>query len=152
MIGPDRQQGLWEYKEQTRIKHAILSNYLTRWMAILGRPRGGTTRRLHFVDSHAGRARYEGGEPGSPILAMEVGEALHRHYKGAVSLECHNVERDPFNFASLRWQVEVAKQDFPSVEVRNYEGASRTGRVTCSPTSGRASTPWSSWTPSATRA
>ena len=123
MIGPDRQQGLWEYKEQTRIKHAILSNYLKRWMAILGRPRASKPRRMHFVDSYAGRAKYAGGEPGSPIRAMEVGEELHHHFKGAFFLECHNVERDPFNFASLRWQVEVAKQDFPSVEARNYEGA-----------------------------
>ena len=123
MIGPDRQQGLWEYKEQTRIKHAILSNYLKRWMAILGRPRASKPRRMHFVDSYAGRAKYTGGEPGSPIRAMEVGEELHHHFKGAFFLECHNVERDPFNFRSLRWEVEVAKQDFPSVDARNYEGA-----------------------------
>jgi three-Cys-motif partner protein len=123
VIGPDRQQGLWEYKEQTRIKHAILSNYLKRWMAILGRPRASKPRRMHFVDSYAGRARYAGGEHGSPIRAMEVGEELHHHFKGAFFLECHNVERDPFNFRSLKWEVEVAKQDFPSVEVHNYGGA-----------------------------
>jgi three-Cys-motif partner protein len=117
VIGPDRQTDLWEYKEQTRIKHAILSNYLKRWMAILGRP-----RRMHFVDSYAGRARYKGGELGSPILSMEVGEQLHEHFGGAFYLECHNVERDAFNFSSLRWEVEVARQDFPSVEVHNYHG------------------------------
>jgi len=121
-IGPDKQADLWEYKEQTRIKHAILSNYLKRWMVILGRPRADRPRRMHFVDSYAGRARYKGGEPGSPVLSMEVGEELHHHFKGAFFLKCHNVEPDPFNFSSLRWEVEVAKQDFPSVEVRNYQG------------------------------
>ncbi|MDQ4004483.1 MAG: hypothetical protein M3259_11720 [Actinomycetota bacterium] len=60
MISLDKQLDLWEYKEQTRIKHAILSNYLKRWMAILDRPRDGKPRRMHFVDSHAGRARYKG--------------------------------------------------------------------------------------------
>lgn len=123
VIGPDKQPGLWRYKEQTRIKHAILSNYLKRWMAILGKPQAGKPRRMHFVDSHAGRARYEGGELGSPILAMEVGEELHDHFKGAFVLECHNVERDPSNFSSLRWEVEVAKQDFSSVEAHNYHGS-----------------------------
>ncbi|MDQ4004482.1 MAG: hypothetical protein M3259_11715 [Actinomycetota bacterium] len=49
---------------------------------------------------------------------MEVGEELHHHFKGAFLLECHNVELDAFNFRSLRWEVEVAKQDFPSVGVR----------------------------------
>jgi three-Cys-motif partner protein len=122
VIGPDRQSDLWEYKEQTRIKHAILSGYLKRWMVILGRPRAGRPRRMHFVDSHAGRARYKGGERGSPILAMEVGEELHHYFGGAFFLECHNVERNAFNFSSLRWEVEVAKQDYPSVTPHNYHG------------------------------
>ncbi len=131
MIGPDRQPDLWEYKEHTRLKHAILSNYLKRWMAILGRPRAGKPKTMHFVDSYAGRARYKSGELGSPILSMEVGEELHHHFKGAFFLECHNVERDAFNFRSLRWEVEVARQDFPSVEVRNYQGSfeDRVGEV-----------------------
>ena len=122
---------LWEYKEQTRIKHAILSNYLKRWMAILGRPRAGKPRKMHFVDSYAGRARYKGGELGSPILSMEVGEELYDHFGGAFFLECHNVEVDAFNFRSLQWEVEVAKQDFPSVEVHNYQGSfeERVGEV-----------------------
>ncbi|WP_166175501.1 three-Cys-motif partner protein TcmP [Rubrobacter tropicus] len=123
MIGPDKQPDLWEYKEHTGLKHAILSNYLKRWISILGRPRAGKPKTMHFVDSYAGRARYKSGELGSPILSMEVGEELHRHFNGAFFLECHNVERDAFNFASLRWEVEVAKQDFPSVGVRNYQGS-----------------------------
>ena len=123
MIGPDRQLDLWEYKEQTRIKHAILSSYLKRWMSILGRPRAGKPRKMHFVDSYAGRARYKGGELGSPILSMEVGEELHDYFGGTFFLECHNVEVDAFNFRSLRWEVEVAKQDFTSVEVHNYHGS-----------------------------
>ena len=122
MIGPDKQPDLWEYKEHTRLKHAILSNYLKRWMAILGRPRVGKPKRMHFVDSYAGRARYKGGELGSPILSMEVGEELHHYFGGAFFLECHNVERDAFNFKSLRWETEVAKQDLTSVEVHNYHG------------------------------
>lgn len=131
MIGPDKQSDLWDYKEHTRLKHAILSNYLKKWMAILGKPRTGKPQKMHFVDSHAGRARYTKGEPGSPLLAMEVGEELHDYFKGAFSLECHNVERDAFNFRSLRWEVEVAKQDFTSVEVHNYEGSfeDRAGEV-----------------------
>lgn len=111
----------WPYKQQTRFKHEVLSSYLTRWMAILGRPRPGTTRTMHFVDCFAGRGRYAGNEPGSPIIAMEIGQKLHEKYE-TFFLECHNVERDLAVYNALRWETEVAQQDFPDVYVRNHHG------------------------------
>ena len=118
----DRDPSRWRYKQQTRVKHAVLSNYLTRWIAILGRPNPDSSRVLHYVDGFAGRGRYADGEDGSPIIAMRVGDGLHEHRQGDVSLRCYNVEHDPENFASLEREVEAARSQYPSVSVTNYKG------------------------------
>ncbi len=118
----DRDPARWQYKDQTRVKHEVLSNYLTRWIAILGRPRSDRSRVLHYVDSFAGRGRYTTGEAGSPIIAMEVGHRLHEARDGDVSLRCYNVEHDEENFASLEREVDAAKPLYPSVNTKNYFG------------------------------
>lgn len=112
----------WRYKEQTRMKHAVLSNYLTRWGSILRKPWTSEPQTLHYVDSFAGRGRYEGGEPGSPIRAMEVGQDLHDHFGGEVYFDCHNVERNRDNFESLEREVDGCRSSYPSVSVANYRG------------------------------
>ncbi len=118
----DRDPARWRYKQQTQVKHAVLSNYLTKWIAILGRPNPDRPRTLHYVDGFAGRGRYADGEDGSPIIAMRVGHELHEHRQGDVSLRCYNVEHDPENFASLEREVETARPRYPSVGVKNYQG------------------------------
>lgn len=61
----------WEIQPQTSIKHRLLVEYLNRWLPILaqGRQRG---QRVVFVDGFSGPGRYSGGEPGSPIVALET--------------------------------------------------------------------------------
>jgi three-Cys-motif partner protein len=112
----------WRYKEQTRMKQAVLSNYLTRWGSILRRPWSDEPQPLYYVDSFAGRGRYEGGELGSPIIAMEIGQELHDHFDGDVYFVCHNVERDEQNLSSLRREVDAAQALYPQVPVTNYPG------------------------------
>ncbi|WP_436343761.1 three-Cys-motif partner protein TcmP [Natronorubrum sp. FCH18a] len=58
----------WHMKEHTEVKHRILRKYLTTWTRIVssGNPE------IHYFDGFAGRARYEDGEPGSPLLALDV--------------------------------------------------------------------------------
>jgi three-Cys-motif partner protein len=107
----------WPYKKQTRIKHEILYNYLTRWMSILGRPQRDRRRVMHYVDGFAGSGRYEKDHPGSPIIAMEVGQELRERYEDFY-LKCHFIERDRRTHESLRWNVEIAKHDFPGVWAR----------------------------------
>ena len=62
----------WHMKEQTRAKHAIFGRYLKAWSAILGK----YSPVLQYVDTHAGKGKYEGGEPGSPIIAMRLGQEV----------------------------------------------------------------------------
>jgi three-Cys-motif partner protein len=80
MPAEDRAPKGWRYKEQTRMKHAVLSNYLARWGSILRKPWSRGHQILSYADTFAGRGRYEGGEPGSPLRAMEVGQDLHDHF------------------------------------------------------------------------
>lgn len=122
MPAEDRAPERWRYKEQTKVKHAALSSYLTRWISILGRPRPDRPRTLYYVDSFAGRGRYESGEDGSPIIAMRVGQQLHDDREGDVFLKCYNVEPDEENFGSLEREVDAARRLYPSVDVINYPG------------------------------
>lgn len=58
---------LWARDEQTAGKHLILKHYLDGWLPILSSWSG----RLLIIDGFAGPGEHEGGEPGSPLIAME---------------------------------------------------------------------------------
>jgi hypothetical protein len=63
----------WEqYGPFQHVKHELIRCYLNGWY-----PKLGTwARRVLYVDTHAGRGRYESGDPGSPVLALQT---LLRH-------------------------------------------------------------------------
>ncbi len=126
MAIPQRRPDEQPYPLHTRYKHDVLSNYLRLWGRILGRPRPGRQRILHYVDCFAGPGRYEGAYPGSPVIAMEIGQELHEyHGKGSTGeffLECHFVERDQRTYEDLKWNVEVAAYDFQAVSANKYHG------------------------------
>ncbi len=58
----------WELPPHTKIKHEILKRYLDAWLPILGSWAG----RIVFIDGFAGPGRYSGGEPGSPVIALQA--------------------------------------------------------------------------------
>ena len=57
----------WDMDDHTLGKHLILKEYLNGWFPILGR----WNRRIVFIDGFAGPGCYRGGEPGSPIIALD---------------------------------------------------------------------------------
>jgi three-Cys-motif partner protein len=59
---------LWPIEPHTAAKHQILRKYLDAWLPILGT----YNKRIVYVDGFAGPGRYTGGEPGSPIIALEA--------------------------------------------------------------------------------
>lgn len=59
----------------TEAKHDILRYHLGAWFPILGRSSSGP---LQYIDGFAGPGEYLGGEPGSPIIALQV-VADHRY-------------------------------------------------------------------------
>lgn len=62
---------LWPLEPHTQAKHAILDAYLKAWFPILatGYPE------LLYVDGFCGPGRYQGGEKGSPIVAIEAAKS-----------------------------------------------------------------------------
>ncbi len=59
---------LWAIEPHTSAKHQILRKYLDAWLPILGT----YNKRVVYLDGFAGPGRYTGGEPGSPIVALEA--------------------------------------------------------------------------------
>lgn len=55
----------------TAAKHLLLKKYLDAWFPILGKRHA----RINYIDGFAGPGEYQGGEAGSPILAVEAAKA-----------------------------------------------------------------------------
>lgn len=60
----------WPLEPHTAAKHEILRRYLSAWYPKLAN--SGFNRRLIFLDGFCGPGVYEGGEKGSPIIALET--------------------------------------------------------------------------------
>lgn len=127
MPAEDRDPNKWRSRQNTQVKHDILFEYLKGFISVLSAANPGEPISvLHYVDSRAGRGWYSEGEPGSPIVAMRVGQELHESLDGyrerPVYLECYNVEHDRENFDSLEHQIETVRHQYPSVGVQNFFG------------------------------
>lgn len=71
---PDDLPTTWDADPHTLAKHAILRAYLNAWMPIMSnqsRLRGSSSNIL-YVDGFSGPGEYKGGEPGSPVIAIET--------------------------------------------------------------------------------
>lgn len=74
MTGP--KTTVWPIEAHTRAKHLILQRYMHAWLPIISRSRG----RVVFIDGFAGPGIYEGGEEGSPVIALRaLIDHAHRH-------------------------------------------------------------------------
>ena len=87
----------------TEAKHDILTFHLGAWFPILGR----SFNRLQFIDGFSGPGQYLGGEPGSPILALNTVER-HRYFsefaRAGKTIDFLFVEKEPRFYASLGQQ------------------------------------------------
>src|ERR1700688_2133158 len=59
---------IWPMQPHTAAKHLILRKYLDAWFPILAK----YNQRIVYLDGFSGPGRYSGGEPGSPIIALEA--------------------------------------------------------------------------------
>ena len=62
------QEILWPIGPHTKAKHEILKKYLQRWFPILNK----YYKRVAYIDGFCGPGRYEGGELGSPLIALKA--------------------------------------------------------------------------------
>jgi len=95
------QPTVWEIEEHTKAKHRILRRYLEAWLPIMSQ----RNHRLVYVDGFAGPGVYAGGEPGSPIIALQA--FLQHAYRARITAELIYVfiEEDPRRFARLGEEV-----------------------------------------------
>ncbi|MFD8891019.1 three-Cys-motif partner protein TcmP [Streptomyces sp. NPDC059566] len=67
---------VWQLDPHTKAKHDLLKHYLGGWFPVLSSYNG----RIVFLDGFAGPGRYETGEPGSPLIALET-LLSHSHFE-----------------------------------------------------------------------
>jgi three-Cys-motif partner protein len=93
---------VWKADPHTLVKHAILREYLNRWFPILTRQarKVSTNREILYVDGFAGPGEYEGGEPGSPVIAMQA--AMQHQVKFPVPVTMLFIELDRERFDHLQ--------------------------------------------------
>lgn len=91
-------------KPHTIAKTTILGKYLEKWFRILGQSEWCRNRDLYYLDGLAGPGKHEGGEPGSPLVALEAAHGAISTLGSAWlprSVICIFVEKDRSNFEAL---------------------------------------------------
>ncbi len=109
---------VWDLEPHTAAKHSILRRYLHAYY-----PKLASTRdRIDFVDGFAGPGVYAGGEPGSPIIALDA-LAEHRHLPRMANCRFSFlfIEEDPARFEMLQSIVD-GRQHPSNVEVTVRRG------------------------------
>ncbi|MBI2305080.1 MAG: three-Cys-motif partner protein TcmP [Chloroflexi bacterium] len=102
------------YREHTRVKHVLLEKYLKAWIPVLGKYHS----RICYFDGFAGRGEYESGDPGSPVIAIQVAHGFEKHFGEFV---CTNIEHDPDAFKNL--ESTLSSYQYPKIKVVNVQGA-----------------------------
>ncbi len=101
----------WPIEPHTEAKHEILRYYLGAWFPILAT----TQRRLLYIDGFAGPGEYEGGEDGSPIIALKVARdhvLKSKLQRPDMELVFIFIEKDKERYENL--QRKVAELQLPS--------------------------------------
>ncbi len=93
---------LWKLEAHTRAKHEILRRYLQAWMVILSQ---GKFPEILYIDGFSGPGEYEGGEVGSPIIALETAISYRPPLTAKVSFLF--IEKEEMRADHLRRRVSV---------------------------------------------
>lgn len=111
----------WPIQPHTLAKHAILQRYLQAWLPIMSRYNG----RIVFIDGFAGPGRYSGGEPGSPLIAIQtlLGHPQFQNRRVGREVVFLFVEKDRSRVAALNRELEpLVAAAPPWVKVQVFEG------------------------------
>ncbi len=101
---------LWKLEDHTLGKHFVLKNYMDAWLPIMRRWNG----RVLFIDAFAGPGKYEGGQDGSPIVALKslIEHSERQRMKGEINYIF--IERDPERAMHLEDVVRQVERDVPT--------------------------------------
>ena len=117
----DPNPAYWDdYTPFQQIKHNLIRCYLNGWYPKLGFWAG----RVLYVDTHAGRGKYETGDPGSPVVALQTFLA-HGSRDKLLSKSEFNflfIERNPENVNALQEEVASLGRLPTRINVETSEG------------------------------
>lgn len=99
---------LWPLDNHSHGKHLVLKRYLNAWFPILCR----REKKLLFIDGCAGPGVYEGGEDGSPIIAIKAALEHSDPMVSKVQINFVLIEDDQNRLDNLR---EVIETSFPNI-------------------------------------
>ncbi len=99
---------VWKIDPHTRAKHQILEEYLKAWFPILSLRSG----RILYLDGFAGPGVYEGGEDGSPVIAIKTA-ANHFLGKQFNEILFYFIEKDNARAQTLRQVLQTRFQVLP---------------------------------------
>jgi three-Cys-motif partner protein len=91
---------VWPAEDHTLAKHAILKRYLQAWFPILSHQSAivrSPTQQILYIDGFAGPGEYEGGELGSPILALQAALEHSRDFPRPVRLIFVEARQDRYD-------------------------------------------------------
>jgi three-Cys-motif partner protein len=109
----------WPITPHTRAKHLILKRHLDAWLPIMTH----VNSQLLFIDGFAGPGRYEGGEAGSPIIALKAA-ILNRRFQQTpprCDVQFVFIEEDSARVAALRGELETFTREHPLPSWVSYE-------------------------------
>jgi three-Cys-motif partner protein len=122
---PAPQTTIWPIDRHTQAKHEILRRYLGAWFPILIQH----FQSARIVDGFAGPGEYENGQPGSPLIALDV---LLKHPSQAVRNATHKgttelifIEQDARRSKNLAELVQKQRQKLacpPNLQTRIITG------------------------------
>lgn len=107
---------IWDLDPHTGAKHSIVRRYLQAFF-----PKLSWARRVVFVDGFAGPGVYSGGEPGSPIIALDAA-VEHRHDMSECEFVYLFIESDEARLESLRGIID-GRDDPPNITISLRHGA-----------------------------
>lgn len=108
---------LWAIEPHTEAKHKILRKYLEAWFPIMA----SWNSRIVYLDGFSGPGRYIGGQPGSPIIALECAKNHRAPLKGELVFLFIEERKDRADY--LNAQIEPFRADRFKMEVRCGEFA-----------------------------
>lgn len=108
---------LWPIEPHTSAKHEILRRYLEAWFPIMTR----YNEQIIYLDGFAGPGEYTGGEPGSPIIAIQA--FLNHTSTSLLRKNIHFlfIEQDPARCRHLE-QLLALRSSQKTVQYQVFEG------------------------------
>lgn len=115
-MATDPHDTVWSADPHTLAKHQILRRYLQAWYPILTTGAGRENREVLFIDGFAGPGEYQGGEPGSPVIALNEAVGHSQSFSTPVHFVFIEKREDRFRrLATILAGLKPSLKDSPNV-------------------------------------